>query len=376
MRRLLILALLTAIAANPAAAQRSPPIYLAVDAGPSFPLGAFADDGARRGWAGSLSAAVRVTRRLGVYGAWERTSFPVSESAPSGGGQDWTDTGVGVGLRVWLPVSDSARVQPWVQAGPGWHDLDPLIAGPAFQRLDLDGVLALEAGGGLDIRLTGRRLFLRPAVRYRSYRFAVDMPDGTARTRVRRSQRPWASPSSLAGLQPHKRHTRSQQHHAARFRHHGPRTLHLRYGHPHRQGCEQPQRRWQVRHRLGRPLGERRCAGAHERRRQWGEPRRFPLRHTELGHHGQLLERPARRGHRDRWRTGWRVHCERGERGGDAARRRPAAPDFPLDFLMTGEHRGHRGHRHESELPHRSGTDAQCRVFLQATPPRVTDQRM
>jgi hypothetical protein len=184
MRRLLFAALLIISLPASATAQHFPPIYLAADVGPAFPLGSFADDGAKRGWGGSVSAAVRITRRIGVYGSWERTSFPVSESAPSGGGGNWTDTGVGVGPRLWLPVRDSARIQPWVQVGLGWHDLDPLIAGPAFAQLDLDGVLAVEGGGGLDIRLTDRRLFLRPAVRYRSYGFAVEMPDGTARARV------------------------------------------------------------------------------------------------------------------------------------------------------------------------------------------------
>ncbi|HSJ23942.1 MAG TPA: hypothetical protein VK929_04595 [Longimicrobiales bacterium] len=168
----------------PVSAQALPAIHVAADAGPAFPLGGFADDGAGRGWGGSVSAAVRVTRRLGVYASWERNSFPVSESAPSRGGRRWTDTGLGIGPRLWLPVGDSARVEPWLQVGVGWHDLDPLIAGPAFANLDLDGVLTLEGGGGLDIRLTDRRLFLRPAVRYRSYRFDVEMPDANARTRV------------------------------------------------------------------------------------------------------------------------------------------------------------------------------------------------
>jgi hypothetical protein len=184
MWRLALAAFLAASLATAGSAQQAPAVYLAADLGPAFPLGDFADDGAGRGWGGSASAAVRVTRRLGIYGSWERNSFPVSETAPSGGGRRWTDTGLGVGPRLWLPVSDAARMEPWVQVGVGWHDLDPLIAGPAFANLDLEGILTLEGGGGLDIRLTDRRLFLRPAVRYRSYRFEVEMPAGNARTRV------------------------------------------------------------------------------------------------------------------------------------------------------------------------------------------------
>jgi hypothetical protein len=181
MRRTLAVPLL--LLASSAAAQGTPSLSLAADVGPAFPLGEFADDGARVGWGLGVSATVRLTRLFGLYGSYERTSFDVEEAASPGDGT-WTDTGLGVGAQIWFPVGDQARIHPWARLGLGWHDLDPPIAGPEFARLDSDRIRTVEGGAGLDIALARQLLFLRPMLRYRRYSFEVESAGGTSSTSI------------------------------------------------------------------------------------------------------------------------------------------------------------------------------------------------
>ncbi|HSK21276.1 MAG TPA: outer membrane beta-barrel protein [Longimicrobiales bacterium] len=181
MRRLLAVSLL--FLATSASAQTVPSFSVAADVGPAFPLGDFADDGAERGWSASVSAAARLTRLFGVYAGYERTSFDVEQAADAAD-DTWTDSGLGAGVRMWFPVRPGARLQPWAQLGAGWHDLDPLIAGPEFSAIDTDGILTLEGGAGLDVAVAGQRVFVRPAVRYRRYSFEAESPGLTAKTTV------------------------------------------------------------------------------------------------------------------------------------------------------------------------------------------------
>jgi hypothetical protein len=177
MRRLLAVPLL--FLATSASAQGVPSFSVAADVGPAFPLGDFADDGAERGWSASVSAAARLTRLFGLYAGYERTSFDVQQSDDT-----WTDSGLGAGVRMWFPVRPGARLHPWAQLGAGWHDLDPLIAGPEFSDIDTDGILTLDGGAGLDVAVAGQRVFVRPAVRYRRYSFEAESPGQTAKTTV------------------------------------------------------------------------------------------------------------------------------------------------------------------------------------------------
>jgi hypothetical protein len=183
MRRLLAFPLLLLFAGS-ASAQTIPSVALGVDIGPAIPLGEFADDGAKVGWAAGASAALRLTRHLGAYVSAERASFGVDESAGNPGDGTWTDTGVGVGARLWFPVREDARTHPWVQLGLGWHNVDKPIAGPQFANLNTDRIRTIEGGAGLDIALTRRVLFLRPTARYRRYSFSVETPTETLRTRI------------------------------------------------------------------------------------------------------------------------------------------------------------------------------------------------
>lgn len=180
MRRLLAVPLL--FLATSASAQAVPSFSVAADVGPAFPLGDFADDGADRGWSASVSAAARLTRLFGLYAGYERTSFDVE--AADAADDTWTDSGLGAGVRMWFPVRPGARLHPWAQLGAGWHDLDPLIAGPEFSGIDTDGILTLEGGAGLDVAVAGQRVFVRPAVRYRRYSFEAESVAGTAKTTV------------------------------------------------------------------------------------------------------------------------------------------------------------------------------------------------
>ena len=183
MRTRPVLSLLLLLAAAPAAGQRTPSLALAADIGPAFPLGEFSDDGARRGWGFGASATLRVTRLLGAFIAAERTTFDVEESASPGDGT-WTDDGLSVGVRAWLPVRDDARVHPWAQLGVGWHDVDPPIAGAEFAGLETDGIRTLESGAGVDVAILREKLFLRPAARYRKYDFELELGDDVRRTSV------------------------------------------------------------------------------------------------------------------------------------------------------------------------------------------------
>lgn len=183
MRTRLVVPLLLLLAA-PAAAQRTPSLALALDAGPAFPLGEFADDGANLGLGLGASATLRLTRLLGVFVAVERTAFDIDDDAPSPGDGTWTDVGLSAGARVWVPVRPGARVEPWAQLGLGWHNVDPPIAGPEFADMDTDGIRTLEGGAGVDVAIVRDRLFLRPAVRYRRYTFELDTFEGTRRSRV------------------------------------------------------------------------------------------------------------------------------------------------------------------------------------------------
>jgi hypothetical protein len=175
-----ILAVTLLLAASHAAAQVHPSLSLAADAGPAFPLGEFADDGAGIGWGLGLSATVGFTRHLGLYASYERFSFPVDETAPDPGDGTWTDSGIGVGAHLWFPVRDPSRVHPWVRLGVGWHDLDPPIAGSPFTGVNTRGVRTLEGGAGLDIALARQILFLQPVARYRRYRFEADIAGVTS----------------------------------------------------------------------------------------------------------------------------------------------------------------------------------------------------
>lgn len=181
MRRLLAVPLL--FLATSASAQGIPAFSVAADVGPAFPLGDFADDGAERGWSASVSAAARLTGLFGLYAGYERTWFDV-EAAADAADDTWTDSGLGAGVRMWFPVRPGARIHPWAQLGAGWHDLDPLIAGPEFSSIDTDGIITLEGGAGLDVAVAGERVFVRPAVRYRRYSFEAESPGQTAKTTV------------------------------------------------------------------------------------------------------------------------------------------------------------------------------------------------
>lgn len=181
MSRVLVVPLL--LLAASAAAQETPSLVLSGNVGPAFPFGDLADDGAGTGWGIGASAAVRILEPLGIFASYERTSFPVEPSPGSGAADHWTDTGVGVGAQIWLPVRAGSRLHPWVRLGVGWHDLDALIAGPEFSGLDMDGIRTLDAGGGIDIALARPALFLRPVVRYRRYSFEVRSGSTTATTR-------------------------------------------------------------------------------------------------------------------------------------------------------------------------------------------------
>lgn len=170
--------------ASSAVAQGTPSLALAADFGPAIPLGEFKDDGAELGWGLGASATVRLTRLLGVYGSYERTSFDLEETTRARGDGTWTDTGLGVGAQLWLPVRERARFHPWIRLGVGWHDLDPPIAGPEFAAVDTEGIRTFEGGGGLDIELARQFLFLRPVVRYRRYSFDVERPGLTSSTNI------------------------------------------------------------------------------------------------------------------------------------------------------------------------------------------------
>lgn len=183
MRRLLAVPVLLALLAPSASAQKTPSLALAADVGPAIPLGEFADDGAELGWGLGVSATVRLGRLLGVYASFERTTFGVEEDAgyPE---DDWTDTGYGVGARLWIPVDPDARFHPWAQLGVGWHDLDKPIAGPEFAEVDTDGIMTVEAGAGVDVAIARQVLFLRPMVRYRRYAFELETAGETTETHV------------------------------------------------------------------------------------------------------------------------------------------------------------------------------------------------
>lgn len=182
MRVGLVVALLLLLAGG-AAAQETPSIALAIDAGPAFPLGDFSDDGADIGWGVGVSATARFTRLLGLFVALERASFDVADAAAPGDGT-WTDDGMSLGVRLWVPVRHPARLQPWVQLGLGWHDLDPPIAGTEFGDLDTDGIATIEGGGGVDVAMIRDRVFLRPALRYRKYDFELELSGETRNTSI------------------------------------------------------------------------------------------------------------------------------------------------------------------------------------------------
>jgi hypothetical protein len=178
-----ILAIPLILLATSTAAQ-APSLALAADFGPALPLGEFSDDGAELGWALGVSGTVRLTRLFGLYASYERTSFGVEDTGSNHTDGTWTDRGLGVGARLWVPVRDRPRIQPWAQLGLGWHDLDPPIAGPEFAVLDTQGMLTIEGGAGIDIALAGQVLFFRPTLRYRRYSFSVESPQVTSTSRV------------------------------------------------------------------------------------------------------------------------------------------------------------------------------------------------
>jgi hypothetical protein len=182
MRALLVLPLL--LLAGSAAAQRTPSVTLAADFGPSFPFGDFADDGAETGWGLGVSGAVRITRGIGVYASYERATFDIDSSAAGADVEDWTDSGIGVGARFWFPTAANARVQPWTQLGIGWHDVDPPPGRAEFADVDTDGIRTIEGGGGIDIAVAKRTLFLRPAIRYRKYSFEADAGQSVSKRSV------------------------------------------------------------------------------------------------------------------------------------------------------------------------------------------------
>ena len=175
MRRFLAVPFL--LLATSATAQRAPTVALAADLVPAIPLGEFADDGAELGWGRSTSVTIRLTRALGLYGSYERTSFNIEDRA-----QTWTDRGLGAGLKLWLRSREDTRIRPWAQVGIGWHDLDAPIAGPEFARVDTNGLRTIEGGAGVDIAVARRVLFVRPVVRYRRYSFEVKSASETAET--------------------------------------------------------------------------------------------------------------------------------------------------------------------------------------------------
>jgi hypothetical protein len=166
------------------AAAQTPTFSIAADLGPAIPLGSFANDGARVGWSSGASAALRIRQPIGVYLSLERTSFPIDAARAATTTGRWTDTGVGAGVRVWLPVAAQSIVQPWIQLGAGLHTTDAPIAGPRFADVDTERIRTLESSGGVDIALGGQRLLLRPNVRYRRYAFSVTSPSQTERSTI------------------------------------------------------------------------------------------------------------------------------------------------------------------------------------------------
>lgn len=166
-------------------AQGTPSPSLAADVGLAIPVGQFARDGAQVGRSVGVSATMRFTRHLGVYGSYEQAAFGLESTTRARGDGTWTDTGLGLGGRLWLPLRDDSRMHPWLQLGLGWHDLDAPIAGQEYAVLDTKGLRTLEGGAGIDIALDRRRvLFLRPMARYRRYDFEVTSSGGTARSRI------------------------------------------------------------------------------------------------------------------------------------------------------------------------------------------------
>lgn len=179
-----MIALTLLLMASGALAQTTPSIDLGVDVGPSVPLGEFADDGAGLGLGFSVSATVRPIRLLGVYAAYERTSFPVDEAARPDDDDRWTDNGFSVGVRFWVPVRESSRLHPWGRLGVGWHDLDQPLGGPEFSLVDTEGVRTIGGAAGVDLVLANQAILLRPTVRYRRYSFTVESPTETSTSRV------------------------------------------------------------------------------------------------------------------------------------------------------------------------------------------------
>lgn len=171
------------LAAVPAAAQDLPRATISVDGGVAIPLGEFRSDGARTGWAVGATGTVRVLGPLALYASVERTTFGVGD-APAGDVDRWTDTGLGAGLRLWLPQGEGRRWLPWAQLGVGWHDTDPPLADAAFAALDTDGIMTLEGGAGVDLLLAGGRLMLRPALKFRRYGYEIEVDDTTSRASV------------------------------------------------------------------------------------------------------------------------------------------------------------------------------------------------
>ncbi|NJD09224.1 MAG: porin family protein [Gemmatimonadetes bacterium] len=183
MRRLLAVALL--LIANSVSGQQARPLALGFDLGPALPIGEFADDGAELGWAANLSATLRITPTLGVSASYSRTTFGLDEAATSSGNDNWTDSGVGVGARLWYPKRDEqSRFRSWLQLGLGWHDLDPLIAGPEFSVIDTEGILTPEGSGGIEFVISPRLLLLGPTLRYRRYTFEVETATGALKSRI------------------------------------------------------------------------------------------------------------------------------------------------------------------------------------------------
>ena len=122
-------------------------------------------------------ATLRLNRLFGVYASLERTTFSIEETAEFEREDRWTDTGLGVGGKVWIPVEEDARLHPWATLGVSWHDVDAPIAGPAFAGVDTEGIRSLDVSAGFDLLVAGRTFFLRPTARYRKYSFEVDTPE-------------------------------------------------------------------------------------------------------------------------------------------------------------------------------------------------------
>lgn len=181
--RYMVAGLLLASLAATAEAQVLPRATVAAEAGLAFPLGQFRDDGAGLGWMAGLTGTWRVRSPVALYVTAERTTFGV-EDAPAGDMDHWTDTGFGAGLRLWLPLGAERRWLPWVQLGAAWHDTDAPLADSAFAVLDTDGIVTLDAAAGVDVALPGRKVMLRPALKYRRYRYELRVDEATSRTSV------------------------------------------------------------------------------------------------------------------------------------------------------------------------------------------------